>query len=322
MKAFVTALFLSLCGLAKAQFVQKIETLDAAKMSIPAARERSYPGSELRLEQNLKSNKLYTRQVVSYQSDGLKIYALLTVPKGTPPKGGWPAIVFNHGYIPPKQYRTTKGYVAYQDAFARAGFVTLKSDYRGHGRSQGISVGGYYAPDHTTDVLNAVGSLRRDRRVNVQRIGMWGHSMGGFLTLRAMVIDPQIKAGVIWAGVLGDYHQLIYEWNSRIPATIPKKILELPKKAVAKYGKPKENPEFWEPLSANSYLRDLGGPIQLHMGTADLDVPVAFHHRFAEEMRNADQNVEHYIYLGDDHNLSQHLRKALKRSVAFFEKNL
>jgi len=29
---------------------------------------------------------------------------------------------------------------------------------------------------------------------------MWGHSMGGEITLRAMVVSRDINAGVIWAG--------------------------------------------------------------------------------------------------------------------------
>ena len=37
---------------------------------------------------------------------------------------------------------------------------------------------------------------------------MWGHSMGGYITLRSMVITNTIKAGVIWAGVVGPYPNL------------------------------------------------------------------------------------------------------------------
>ncbi|MFC6616720.1 alpha/beta hydrolase family protein [Deinococcus radiophilus] len=60
--------------------------------------------------------------------------------------------------MPPNVYRTTERYLAYQDAFARSGFVTFNPD------------------------------LRRDPRVNGERLGIWGHSMGGFLALRAMTI--------------------------------------------------------------------------------------------------------------------------------------
>ncbi|BDP43231.1 hypothetical protein DAETH_32000 [Deinococcus aetherius] len=307
---------------AHAQSAAALARVDAAQMSIPAARQKAYPGSALTVRQALRAGSNYKRYVVSYLSDGLRINALLTVPNGTPPAGGWPAVVFNHGYIPPNVYRTTERYVAYQDAFARAGFVTLKSDYRGHGSSQGEALGGYYSPGYTTDVMNALASLKKDPRVNPGRIGMWGHSMGGFLTLRAMVIDRSIKAGVIWAGVVGDYDQIMNEWNSPVPASIPRRVLELREKAVAKYGTPKANPAFWNTLSANSYLRDLSGPLQLHIGTTDEDVPVAFHTSLVGQLRSVGKPVQSYVYPGDNHDLTRNLYTALARSVAFFKERL
>ena len=307
---------------ASAQSAASLATVDAAQMSIAAARQKTYPGSALSVQQTLRAGSTYSRQVVSYQSDGLKINALLTVPVGKVPRGGWPAIVFNHGYVPPNVYRTTERYVAYQDAFARAGFVTLKSDYRGHGSSQGEALGGYYTPGYTNDVMNALGSLKQDGRVNPARIGMWGHSMGGFLSLRAMVIDRSVKAGVIWGGVVGDYDQMMTGWNNRPPASIPVRVLNIRKAAVAKYGTPKANPKFWNLLSANTYLRDLGGPIQLHIGSADEEVPVAFHTALAGQLRAAGRPVQSYVYPGDNHNLSGNLGTALSRSVAFFKANL
>ena len=45
------------------------------------------------------------------------------------------------------------------------------------------------------------------------RIGMWGHSMGGMITLRTMVTTSDIKAGVIWAGVVASYEDLTNNWH-------------------------------------------------------------------------------------------------------------
>ena len=59
------------------------------------------------------------------------------------PPSGWPVVVFNHGYIPPDQYRTTERYVAYVAAFAHRGYIVFKPDYRGHGFSEGTARGGY-----------------------------------------------------------------------------------------------------------------------------------------------------------------------------------
>ncbi|MEF2277122.1 alpha/beta fold hydrolase [Deinococcus sp. YIM 134068] len=307
---------------AHAQSEAALARVDAAQMGISAARAKAYPGSALTVRQTLRAGSNYRRYVVSYLSDGLRINALLTVPNGTPPAGGWPAVVFNHGYIPPNVYRTTERYVAYQDAFARAGFVTLKSDYRGHGSSGGEALGGYYSPGYTTDVMNALASMKKDPRVNARRIGMWGHSMGGFLTLRAMVIDRSVKAGVIWAGVVGNYDQMMNDWRSPVPASIPRRVLELRRRAVAKYGTPRANPKFWNSLSANSYLRDLGGPLQLHIGTADEDVPVSFHTSLVSQLKAVGKPVQSFVYPGDNHDLSRNLYTALARSVAFFKERL
>ncbi|WP_216323874.1 alpha/beta hydrolase family protein [Deinococcus aestuarii] len=277
--------------------------------SIQALRAREYPGSALTVVRNLNPGANYSRQVVSYESDGLTIYALLTVPRGTPPAGGWPAIVFNHGYIPPDEYRTTERYVAYQDAFARSGFVTLKSDYRGHGESEGVALGGYDDPGYTVDVLNAAASLKRDSRVNEKRLGLWGHSMGGQLSLRAMLVDRDLRAASLWAGVVASYDVLATDWN-RAPETQRPTLEPLQRR-------------YLRLLSPNASLEDLNGrPLQLHHGTADEDVPYTFQKNLADDLRAAGQGVEAYRYEGDNHNLSRNLRLALDRSVAFFRENL
>src|ERR1700694_5731186 len=178
-------------------------------LAIDAMRQREYPGSELAIEQTLAPGTNYRRYVASYQSDGLKIFGLLTLPNGPKPTSGWPGILFNHGYIPPTVYRTTERYIAYVDAFARDGYIVFKPDYRGFGSSQGTPVSAYYAPDDTVDVLNAVTTLQRYPEADANRIGMWGHSMGGNITLRALVIDPRIKVAVIWAGVNATYKDML-----------------------------------------------------------------------------------------------------------------
>lgn len=278
-------------------------------ISIPALRARSYPGSAFKVLQNLKSGRNYSRQVVSYQSDGLSIHALLTVPRAAPPKGGWPAIVFNHGYIPPEKYRTTERYVAYQDAFASAGFVTLKSDYRGHGGSEGEALGGYNDAGYTVDVLNGAASLKKDVRVNARRLGIWGHSMGGQLSLRAILVDPDIKAASLWAGVVASYDILATQW--RPPSGQP-----LPNPGEL-------NQRFLRALSPNAFLQDLERrPIELQQGTADEDVPYSFQQDFAADLRAAQQRFTAYKYEGDNHNLSRNLGAALRRSLAFFKTNL
>ncbi len=188
-------------------------------MSIEALRQKTFPGSQIVIENELEAGSNYKRFYAYYLSEGLKIYGLLTIPNGEPPQNGWPAIVFNHGYIPPDVYRTTERYIAYVDWLARSQYVVFRIDYRGHDRSEGEARGAYGDPGYITDVLNAVSSLQQYPAVNPDKIGMWGHSLGGYLTLRAMVVSPDIQAGVIWAGVVASYPDLISKW--RRPSSAP-----------------------------------------------------------------------------------------------------
>ena len=82
-----------------------VVTTTATATPIPAAdhplvvenmRARTYPGSEIVIEQTLAAGVNYQRYVASHLSDGFRIYGLLTVPNGTLPPTGWPIILFHH----------------------------------------------------------------------------------------------------------------------------------------------------------------------------------------------------------------------------------
>jgi dipeptidyl aminopeptidase/acylaminoacyl peptidase len=293
-------------------------------MSIAFMRQGTYPGSDIVIVKELARGSNYRRYYAYYLSEGLKIYALLTVPNGDLPSGGFPAIVFNHGYIPPDVYRTTERYIAYVDRLARAGYVVFRIDYRGNDKSEGQASGAYGNPGYTIDVLNAIASIKRYPRVNPQKIGMWGHSMGGYLTLRAMVISKDIKVGVIWAGVVASYPEMLYNWRRTGSFTPSPSSSGVGWRTgwIETYGTPEQNPAFWASVSANSYLADLSGPLQLHHGTADEDVPLDFSIRLAEQVRTVGGEAELYTYEKDNHNISKYFNLAMDRTIAFFDKIL
>jgi uncharacterized protein len=295
------------------------------QLTIAYMREAQYLGSDVVIEQTLQPGANYQRYLASYLSEGLKIYGLLTIPNGEKPVTGWPAIVFNHGYIPPEQYRTTERYVAYVDGFARNGYIVFKIDFRGHGSSEGEPVGGYGAPGYTIDALNAVASIKRHTAVDPNRIGMWGHSMGGHVTLRAMVTTQDIKAGVIWAGVVATYPDLINNWrrpSNAPPLNIPERVRRWRQEFIDSYGGPDVNPAFWASISPSEYVADLSGPVQLHHATGDVEVPIEFSRDLNERINAAGGMVEYYEYRGDNHNISGNFNTAMQRSIAFFDKHV
>lgn len=311
-------------------------------LQIEVMRQQTYPGSEIVFEQTLEPADSYDSFVVSYQSEGYKIYALMTIPNGARPDTGWPVIVFNHGYVRPSVYSTTGNYVPYMEMLSSSGYIVFKSDYRGHGRSDGAETvgGGYGLPDYTADVLNAVASLQAYPDADPERIGMWGHSMGGQITLRAMVVSDDIKAGVIWAGVVSPYPDIIARWdftrNLDFPPEMVENMAATPESSAsnwlrnfsswvndfaAQYGEPDENPAFWDTISPNSYLADLSGPLQLHHSTTDPMVPLAWSETLVAELdAAANTTYEFFTYPDDNHDLVVNYGTAMRRTVEFFDR--
>jgi len=297
-------------------------------LMIEVMRQQAYPGSELTFEQTLAPGANYDRYIVSYISEGNKIFGLFTVPWYEPPPTGWPVIIFNHGYIPPDEYGTTTRYVDYVDALARSGYIVLSSDYRGHGNSEGEATGGYSSPDYTTDVLNALAAAKLYEDADPERIGMWGHSMGGFITLQAMVVSEEIDAGVIWGGVVVSYEDLFERWrrpDDGEPTPTPDPTVTRGRwrsGLIETYGTIEENPAFWAAISSNSYVADLSGPLQLHHSTTDSSVPVEFSEILYEEVQAAGLPVELYLYEGDNHNIFANFWTAMNRSIDFFDRHV
>jgi len=313
--------------LSAAQTVLGAQTV-AEPLSIEVMRQKSYPGSDLTIEETLPAGNNYKQDIASYLSDGLKIYGLLTVPSGQKPAAGWPVIIFNHGYLPPSTYQTTARYAAYVEALAHNGFIVFKPDYRGHGNSEGQPQGAYYSPAYATDVLNAVASLKRYPEANPNKIGMWGHSMGGNITLRDMVVDPTaIKAAVIWGGVVGSYNDLMNNWQRRVAHHPSPQDLALRnryrRQLLETYGTPETNPVFWQAIDPTAHLAEIQTPVQLHTGGNDEEVPVAFSQGLYNKLQALGKTVEYYNYPGGDHNIaSPNFSLAMQRTIDFFNKYL
>ncbi len=87
--------------------------------------------------------------MASYRSDGLRVYTRVDVPPGPMPAGGWPVIIFSHGWVGAAgapsygfQYSANSYYGDELDAWIKAGFVVLTPGFRGHGTVSGIPAEG------------------------------------------------------------------------------------------------------------------------------------------------------------------------------------
>lgn len=296
------------------------------KITIPYLRSRKYE-SKLGERKFIEENDQYLSYLTSYTSDGLRINALLTIPRGTMPKDGWPAIVFVHGYIPPEQYITNgRSYSAYVDYLARNGFVVLKIDLRGHGDSEGKPGGGYYGSDYVVDTLNAYKALENADFVNPNAIGMWGHSMAGNILLRSMAVKPDIPAIVIWAGAVYSYVDMqkygIQDSSYRLPQN--RSMLQNRRNELfKKYGSPSAQSIFWRQVAPTSFLSEIKGAIQLHHAVDDNVVNIGYSRDLLTLLSKTSVPHEFFEYESGGHDIEgENFQLAMQRTVDFLKKYL
>ena len=300
---------------------------DSSPLAIIAMRAKAYPGSAIVIESTLSAGPDYNRYVVSYQSDGLKLFGLLTIPTGVKPAGGWPVILLNHGYIPPTEYSTDQSYAEIVAPLAAAGYIVFKPDYRGHDNSPGIPYQSYVSPGYVTDSLNALASIKTYKDANPNEIGVWGHSMGGNITLHELVITHDFKAAVIMAGVVGSYSGILDWWKARVATGVlttqnDLQTDQLLLQMVSLHGTPQTNPGFWNAIDPTYFISDIGTPVQIQVGSADVEVPPSFSQGLVVQLQNAGKTVTYHSYPGADHNLSPDTAAAMAEAVSFFNQYL
>lgn len=175
--------------------------------------------------------------------------------------------------------------------------------------------------------MNALSSVKKMEEINTEKIGMWGHSLGGFLTLRSMVLTKDIKAGVVWGGVVGSYADIYNEWwSKRRPTTTltpsPSQTSSGRQGFFTRFGMPSDSDPYWKSISATTYIDDISGPVQLHHGTNDETVPYQLSQILYDRLTAANKKVELYTYPGDDHDITQSFNLAMQRTVEFFDTHL
>jgi dienelactone hydrolase len=131
-------------------------------------------------------------------------------------------VIALHGYIDPQVYTTLDYTTGYADALARAGFLVLHPNLRDYPPSdEGDNL---FRVGMAIDVLNLIAILKDQagtagplRDANPQAIALWGHSMGGGVSIRVMTISPDVKAVVLYGSMSGDdlrNHQRIFDYFS------------------------------------------------------------------------------------------------------------
>ena len=275
---------------------------------------RSYGGGELVVEGVMAENSYFTRYLISYPSDGLRIYGFMNVPKkGAPP---YPVVIALHGYIEPEIYNTLDYTTGYADALAREGYLVLHPNLRGYRPSD--SGDNLFRVGMAVDVLNLIALVKEQggqpgplAAANPGLIGLWGHSMGGGISTRVVTVSPDVKAVVLYGAMSGDERQnfeRIFTYFSN--GTRGLEELAVPEDALLT-------------ISPIYYLDRIQAAVSIHHGESDVDVPPPWSQDLCNRLIALGKSVECFTYPGQPHTFHGEGNDLFnQRVVDFFNRTL
>ena len=225
-----------------------------------------------------------------------------------------PALVWIHGSGSdqnflgwhPGSYRM---YYSLCQYLAQQGYVILTPDYRGSsGFSRDWSTGVHMGlgVNDTADVAAGADYLKTLDYVDPNRIGVFGLSYGGFLTLQAMNTDPTLwRAGVNVAGVV--------DWATYGAGYTTPRL-----------GTPVQNPEIYKISAPILHMEKLERPLLILHGTNDRNVSFADSLRLFDVLIKLGKPFESQIYPGEIHFFRRDivLRDAWRRIEEFFDRTV
>ena len=294
-------------------------------LSIEAMRADRHTAT-LTFERPLEDGPSFSAYLVSYRSSGLKVYAMVAVPNTPKPKAGYPVLVANHGFDPtPDSIVSRPGdyYRDVPDIYAREGFLVVMPDYRGHNISEGLEfTTGFLATNYyTLDVLALLSALPGLDDADLDKLFMWGHSLGGEIALRTLLVDGSIRGASLWSPVGGSlweqaYH---YSWFYSDAGTdsrdTPKAQMEQLVRDIDGLGFPYD-PDSSEP---GKFLHFLDTPILVHHAKDDDEVPYIWSELLATKLELQNKTYTFYSYESDKHLFEGELQAiAVARDVTFF----
>ncbi len=123
-------------------------------------------------------------------SDGTILDCSKFMPSGSPPSGGWPAMIFCHGFG-----GTKEDVISEAEDLASNGYFTMCYSMRGQGESTGKT--NLISTTEMYDFVAVVNYVKSQANVNTQKVGAIGGSQGGTIPLMAACYNPGIIRCII-----------------------------------------------------------------------------------------------------------------------------
>jgi dipeptidyl aminopeptidase/acylaminoacyl peptidase len=256
-------------------------------------------------------------KVITFKArDGVDVYARLFTPEmlGARRDPTRPGVVFVHGagYLQNahKYWSTYFREYMFHNLLASKGYVVLDVDYRassGYGRDWRTAVYRHMGGKDLEDIVDGAKYLMAAEKVDPKRIGVYGGSYGGFITLMGMFTTPDVFAAGAALRPVTDWAHYNHGYTSNI------------------LNNPQKDAEAYRKSSPIYFAEGLKGALLICHGMVDTNVHFQDSVRLAQrliELRK--ENWELAVYPVENHGFTEETSWAdeYKRILKLFDENL
>jgi dipeptidyl-peptidase-4 len=244
--------------------------------------------------------------------DGFDMPAMMLKPRYFDAETKYPAVIYVYGGPSAPTVVNAwpgggRGY--FHQMLADAGVVVFYVDNRSAAGKSKIDANTIlkqlYGPVELDDLLDGVAWLKAQPYIEPDKVGVWGWSGGGAMTLQSMTSSEEFAAGVAVAPV-SDWHYYDTIYTERYMK------------------RPKDNEEGYELTSNAKRAADLHGRLMLVHGTYDDNVHPQNSWSFSDQLIDTGITFDMMIYPMRKHGISDDAAQAhvYKSMLEFWQRNL
>jgi dipeptidyl aminopeptidase/acylaminoacyl peptidase len=250
-------------------------------------------------------------QLVTYKSfDGRLISAFVWIPFNLKREGTAAAVVMPHGG-PTGQ--TVDAFNSRAVLLASRGFVVIAPNVRGStGYGMEFQKANYkdLGGADLKDEIAGVDFLKATGFIDAKKVGIWGGSYGGFMTLMAIGKTPGV-----WSAAVDEYG--ILNWYTMLQHEDPR-LQEYEKSLL---GDPEKDRSVYEASSPLKYIRDERAPLLVLQGERDIRVPIEEAQQVVAILKKEGRTVDAVYYPEEGHGFikREHQIDELTRAIEWLQ---
>jgi dipeptidyl aminopeptidase/acylaminoacyl peptidase len=255
---------------------------------------------------------------IAWTGDGVDVQGWLVGPRTQAPGRTYPMIVLVHGgpasSATPRYVAEGESGLSLLRALVARGYFVFQPNPRGsHGQGAAFTAANRrdFGGGDWRDILAGVDAVLAAAPVDPERLGLMGHSYGGFMTMWGVTHSRRFKAAVAGAGIA---NWVSYYGQNGIDQWM------IPYFGASMY----EDPAIYRAASPIESIRAARTPTFLYVGERDLECPPPQSLEFWRGLKAQGVPASLVVYEGEGHAIRQaaHLHDLRARILAWFDRYL